>query len=96
MGKDIQQAAILGPGNLADAILGPGYPAGCHGWVIQHLPVLTSCDQDKLTKITFGIKIVLFLKYSLYQSVIVKIVHLQNKHSHVEASETRGTTALVY
>jgi hypothetical protein len=30
-------------------------------------------------KFTFGIKIVLFLKLLLYQSMIAKIVHLQNK-----------------
>jgi hypothetical protein len=33
----------------------------------------------KFLKFTFGIKIVLFLKSSLYKSMIVKIVHLQNK-----------------
>ncbi len=32
-------------------------------------------------KFTFGINIALFLKSSLYQTVIVKIVHLQNKTS---------------
>jgi hypothetical protein len=32
-------------------------------------------------KFTFGIKTALFLKYSLYHSGIVKIVHLQNKTS---------------
>jgi hypothetical protein len=32
-----------------------------------------------LKKITFGIKIALFLKSLLYQSMIAKIVHLQNK-----------------
>jgi hypothetical protein len=38
-----------------------------------------SSTQLNFKKFTFGIKIVLFLKSSLYQSIIVKIVHLQNK-----------------
>jgi hypothetical protein len=33
----------------------------------------------KFYKFTFGIKIALFLKSLLYQSMIAKIVHLQNK-----------------
>jgi hypothetical protein len=33
-------------------------------------------------KFTFGFKIALFLKSSLYQSMTVKMVHLQNKTSY--------------
>jgi hypothetical protein len=38
-----------------------------------------SKTQLNLEKFTFGIKIALFLKSLLYQSMIAKIVHLQNK-----------------
>jgi hypothetical protein len=38
-----------------------------------------SKTHQNFIKFAFDIKIVLFLKFSLYQSLIVEIIHLQNK-----------------